>query len=536
MIVNETKMLKMLTDAKRVLLVEPDYPRRHCPLGLAKIKTFLESQGKEVEYARQILPKKYDLICVTTLFTYYSKHIFNVLKYKGLFNTDTPILVGGVMASLLPNKFKQFKNTFVFVGYSKTLDLCVPHRDLIDMLDPPFNQYSYINTSRGCPNKCLAGNTIVNTVEGDIPIKNLVGKEIGVYTYSQKTKQVFISKAIHIREMGIKKLVRVLFDDGTFIDCTPDHRFLTWKNGNQFVPTTETIKEAKDLLPKDRMRVSKLGKNNPNYKHGFTTGAKSRIPGENHKVASVTKIGKEMTYDLEVPKTSWFFANNVLVHNCSYCAVWRIEKPIWLNPSWEKHLYLDKPFIMISDNNISSISHKHVKQIVDIAVKHDKKLYFNNGLDCKHIDTKMAKLLARAKYVSTGLRTAFDRIEEDGTFQPAIKRLIKAGVSPSNIQAYILFNYLDKPKDADYRARTCADFRITPYPQRYTKLNALSRKNKYVGKHWTLGLANVFRFFWLLRGHYYKYSFDEFLKMRRTRVHFNLTDKDIGVWDNNGVK
>lgn len=369
MIINETKMLQMLTDAKKVLLVEPDYPRKYCPLGLAKIKTLLESQGKEVDYARQILPKKYDLICVTTLFTYYSKHVFDILKYKGLFNTDTPILLGGVMASLIPHEFDKFKNTFVFVGYSKTLDLCVPHRDLIDILPPPFDQYSYINTSRGCVNKC------------------------------------------------------------------------------------------------------------------------------------------------------------------SYCAVWRIETPIWVNPDWKKHLYMDKPYILISDNNISSISHKHVKQIIDIAVKYDKKLYFNNGLDCKHIDTKMAKLLAKAKYVTTGLRTAFDRIEEDGTFQPAIKKLIKAGVPPSNIQAYILFNYLDKPKDADYRARTCADFRITPYPQFYTRLNALTKKDKYVGKHWTLGLANTFRFFWLLRGHYYKYSFDEFLKMRRTRVHFNLTDKDIAVWD-----
>jgi hypothetical protein len=371
--INEQEMLKMLDKAKNVLLVEPNYPRKHAPLGLCKIKTYLENQGKEADYARQILPKKYDLICVTTLFTYYSKHVFEILKHRGLFNSNTPILIGGVMASLIPEEFDKFPNTHTFVGYSQTLDKCIPHRSLIDILDPPFNEYSYINTSRGCPNKC------------------------------------------------------------------------------------------------------------------------------------------------------------------SYCAVWRIEQPIWLNPTWEQHIFLDKPYIMISDNNISSISYEHVKQIVDIAIKYDKKLYFNNGLDCKHIDTKMAELLAKAKYVTTGLRTAFDRIEEDGTFQPAIEKLIKAGVPPSNIQAYILFNYTDKPKDADFRARTCADFRITPYPQFYTKLNALSKKKKYVGKYWTLGLANTFRFFWLLRGHYYKYTFDEFLKMRRTREHFHLTDHDIAVWDSNGA-
>ncbi|RLD81104.1 MAG: hypothetical protein DRJ10_06580, partial [Bacteroidetes bacterium] len=154
MIIKEKAMLKMLDKAKSVLLVEPNYKRKHAPIALAKIKTYLEAQGKTVDYARSIQPKKYDLICVTTLFTYYSKHVFNILKYRGLFNSDTPILIGGVMASLMPEKFKSFKNVSVFTGYSKVLDLCVPHRSLIDMVEPPFNDFSYINTSRGCVNKC----------------------------------------------------------------------------------------------------------------------------------------------------------------------------------------------------------------------------------------------------------------------------------------------------------------------------------------------------------------------------------------------
>jgi len=647
MIIKEKAMLKMLDNAKSVLLVEPNYKRKHAPIALAKIKTYLEAQGKTVDYARGILAKKYDLICVTTLFTYYSKHVFNILKYRGLFNTDTPILVGGVMASLMPEKFKSFKNVYVFTGYSKELDLCVPHRSLIDMVEPPFNDFSYINTSRGCVNKCIAGDTIINTIEGDIPIKDLVGREIGVYTYDRKKQKVLISKAINIREMGMKELVRVHFDDETFIDCTKDHRFLTFKNGNQYGPTKELVKEAQHLCVKDsvramkkyetdeyinihwgrgktkgehrlvmeyklqrkllsteivhhrdeiksnnepenlklyqsikehfkdhpeisermktdnpqkyctkdsfkkmgeankgikrsietrrKLRESKLGKNNPNYKDGKNSGLKSRIPGENHKVVFVEYLTvKEMTYDMEVPETHWFFANNVLLHNCSYCAVWRIEKPIWVNPEWEKHLLLDKPNILITDNNISSISYEHLKSIIDVAVKHDKKLFFQNGLDCKYIDKKIANQLARVQYVPTGLRTAFDRIEEDGVFQVAIEHLIKAGVPPSKIEAYILFNFTDKPHDADYRARTCADFKITPYPQFYTELNAMSKKEKYVGKYWTLRLATTFRFFWLLRGHFNKYTFEEFLKLKRTRIHFKLTEKDIETWNTNG--
>jgi len=299
-----------------------------------------------------------------------------------------------------------------------------------------------IYSSRGCPFNCLTGNTLVNTVEGNIPIKDLVGKKkIGVYTYDPKTKEVFITDAINIRKTDTnRELVRVTFDDGSFIDCTPDHRFLTFKNGNQYGPTKETIKEAKDLKPKESVRAVKfykhptddyitanwgrrkrnrrcrivmeyllgrkltrtervhhkntnkmddspsnllycktqkihiknhpeisermknnnpifllseeerkqkgikafrgrkqslqerlkrrelkLGKNNPNYKHGKTP-KKSRIKEINHKVVKVEYLKeKQDVYDLEVPSTHWFFANNVLVHNCTYCA----SKKIW---------------------------------------------------------------------------------------------------------------------------------------------------------------------------------------------------------------
>jgi len=291
---------------------------------------------------------------------------------------------------------------------------------------------SYL-TSRGCPFRCLAGDTIINTIEGDIPIKDLVGrKKVGVYTYDRIKKKVFITDAINIQKTGHKELVRVTFDDGTFIDCTPDHKFLTFKNGNQFVKLRETIKEAEDLKYKESVRAikfytnkyvivnwgrrkrrnrshlvmeyvigrklhkkervhhkdqdktndnpnnlllcknakehyknhpeiskrmkrnnpqkyctkesyekirekitgikrslksrikyrkSKLGKKNPNYKGGISKyqNKKSRIKEINHKVVSVEPIGKGNVYNMEVPSTSWFFANNVLVHNCAFC-------------------------------------------------------------------------------------------------------------------------------------------------------------------------------------------------------------------------
>ena len=243
-------------------------------------------------------------------------------------------------------------------------------------------------SSRGCPFSCLTGDTIINTLEGDIPIKNLTDKKkIILYTYDKNTEKVFLTEGVHCRKTGInKQLVRVLFDDGTHIDCTPEHKFLVFKNGNQHQRIIRWEVEAKDLQFKMRLHTLRfnnkcaggyteiswgrrkrrklhqlvaefklgrkltkeeeihhidknhknnsinnieilthkdhvlrhLGEKNPMYrKDVIYQKTKNRII--NHKVVSVTKIGKSDVYNLEVPSTNWFFANNVLVHNCNFC-------------------------------------------------------------------------------------------------------------------------------------------------------------------------------------------------------------------------
>ena len=315
--------------------------------------------------------------------------------------------------------------------------------------------YFYIFSSRGCPYNCLSGNTEINTVDGMIKIKDLVGRDnIGVYTYDVDTGRALISDAYNItKTQENAELVRVIFDDDSFIDCTPDHRFLTFKNGNQFVGGKEEFVEAKDLKYKQRVRAiksyetpqgyidvywkrrgrdkqhrmvaeymlgeslgdrnihhidgdksnncvdnieiydtmeahfknhpeiaermkidnpafdmndewrrnisngcsgfirsdeskgnyrdSKLGSKNPNYidgKHSELNAFCSvcgikisrgynkcrncyRLDDVNHKVKNVIYLDrKEDVYCMEVPRYHAFYANNVLVHNCSFCA------------------------------------------------------------------------------------------------------------------------------------------------------------------------------------------------------------------------
>jgi len=113
-------------------------------------------------------------------------------------------------------------------------------------------------TSRGCSYNCLRGDTLVNTIYGKIAIRELseTRKTVPVYTY--KNGRVFVTDAIRIQKTGEnKELVRVKFTDGTHIDCTPDHRFLQFKWGNQHVEGREWEVEAKDLKPKSHVRAIK---------------------------------------------------------------------------------------------------------------------------------------------------------------------------------------------------------------------------------------------------------------------------------------
>jgi molybdenum cofactor biosynthesis enzyme MoaA len=123
-----------------------------------------------------------------------------------------------------------------------------------------------------------------------------------------------------------------------------------------------------------RYRESKLGTKNPNYKSGLHKH-KSRVLQINHKVISVEKIGKQMTYDLSVPETHWFFANKVLVHNCAFCSVQTIWGRKWramsANNVVDQIEYLYKKGVKhfrINDDNLT-IDKKRIIAICDEIIK-----------------------------------------------------------------------------------------------------------------------------------------------------------------------
>ena len=166
-------------DVKCVLLVEPNFPipgksRNHSnflPIGLLKIASYLREKDIKIKLIRFEEPKekmdfgqttldfnnpndeddefKPDLICVTSIFTYWSKYVKNAVQYYKHKYKKTPILVGGIYASLMPDHCKEYTGCDdVILGTIDEAEKLIPAYDLVDV------DYQILHTTRGCIRKC----------------------------------------------------------------------------------------------------------------------------------------------------------------------------------------------------------------------------------------------------------------------------------------------------------------------------------------------------------------------------------------------
>ena len=161
---------------KNVLLVEPNFPipnksRNHSnflPIGLLKIASYLREKNiniKLIRYEEKSEDKqstlnlfnfkkeknefKPDLICVTSIFTYWSKYVKNAVQHFKFKYPDVPVIVGGIYASLMPKHCKEYTGCDdVIMGTIDEAEKLKPAYDLVDV------NYQILHTTRGCIRKC----------------------------------------------------------------------------------------------------------------------------------------------------------------------------------------------------------------------------------------------------------------------------------------------------------------------------------------------------------------------------------------------
>lgn len=97
--------------------------------------------------------------------------------------------------------------------------------------DIPMVAVNHIYMEQGC----LAGDTLVQTLRGSVPIKEIVvGDKVLTNNGVQDVEYCYTPSEL---SKDGKKFLRVHFDDGTSVECTDNHKFLTPENA--WVPAGE---------------------------------------------------------------------------------------------------------------------------------------------------------------------------------------------------------------------------------------------------------------------------------------------------------
>ena len=162
-----------------ILLVEPEFPlpsksRNHrdfLPIGLLKYANYHREQGDDVRLVRgnnEVPAFHPQEIKITSLFTYWSKQVWDSVRYYKSEYPQAKVIVGGIYASLMPGHCKKSGCDEVFIGVDEKVEKYSPAYDLVDV------DYQIIHSSRGCERKCKFCGTwkIEPTFEAKTSIKD----------------------------------------------------------------------------------------------------------------------------------------------------------------------------------------------------------------------------------------------------------------------------------------------------------------------------------------------------------------------------
>lgn len=422
----------------KVLLVEPNYKNKYPPMGLMKISTYHKMLGDEVRFVkgfdRDVDEEVWDRIYVTTLFTFdFDLDVETINHYKLLVNNINDLYVGGIMASLMPDKIVEatgidrshvltglFTNTAV-VGDDNDInvDELPLDYDILEQVDYKYpagdNYFAY--TTRGCPNRCSF--CAVPILEPHFHVTNNIIDQIKTIDekYGPKQHLLLLDNNV-LNTTDLKGLVDDLCKAGF------------GRNAKYVDPGAYTIVM---MRYKNGDRADFLDKKMATYLDGF----KKRI-----KSAEMLETFLQIVIGAEDAEN---YAQYMLDHEEELSPI--IEK---YRSKAKKARYLD----------------------------------FNQGVDGRKInDENMAQL---ARLAIHPLRIAFDDIHLKDVYCKAVRTAHRHGIK--EISNYILFNYKDKPEDLYERLRVNIELneelgiQIFSFPMKYSPISETDRS--YIGTNW----------------------------------------------------
>ena len=200
------------------------------------------------------------------------------------------------------------------------------------------------------------------------------------------------------------------------------------------------------------------------------------------------------------------YASRGCVRSCSFCGVPQLEgaqremPPLSNLVEGVRKRYGDKKDLVLMDNNITaSARYKEViAEIRDLGFTPGAKLSrdgkppvkrrvdFNQGVDARILAQSSMFLREMATICISPLRIAFDHIGVRKVYEKSIR--MAADNQITSLSNYMLYNFMDTPKDLYQRMRLNIDLneelgiRIWSFPMRYQPVTLKDRS--HVGRKW----------------------------------------------------
>ena len=240
---------------QKVLLVQPEFPivtksrwhKSFLPIGLLKLASYYRKKGYSVKlvYGKENLGFRPDKIMISSLFTYWSKYVWDCVKHYKQLYPNAKVMVGGIYASLMPEHCKQSGCDEVFIGVHKKAEKCEPAYNLVNV------NYQIIHTSRGCVRRCkFCG---VWKIEPKFEFKKSIKNEI------RSNQLVFYDNNL-LANPHIKDILREIANtevDGKAVICESQCGF----DGRLLTP------ELARLIKKARFQYPKIAWDGPYSEH-----------------------------------------------------------------------------------------------------------------------------------------------------------------------------------------------------------------------------------------------------------------------------
>lgn len=380
---------------------------------------------------------KYDVVCISTLFTFYWNKTIETINYaKKLCKADGKILVGGIASSILPDEIERETGITPHIGLLNKPGLLDSDNDLIidelpldySILDEiehcyPANNAYFGYMTRGCINKCkfCAVPRLEPVYKNYIPLKQQI---------EQTNKRFGAQKDLLLMDNNV-------FASKCYNNIIDEIKECGFEKGATYIPTSDYSIALDNLRDNYNVRAYKK---------------------------KVIKIYDQLSNKLNEAAAGDFYQNRENL----------------------KLLYAETATIA----NIFAFD-DYVRPLYDKlfrSLKRARYIDFNQGVDARLVTEEKMKKLAEINI--RPLRIAFDHYSMSEVYIKAIKTAAKYQIT--DLSNYLLYNYKDKPEDLYHRMKInidlCDELGVTIYsfPMKYHPIdNPNYFKNRdYIGEHW----------------------------------------------------